>query len=90
MTFIKKTDKGYLIANEIPDEKNLIKGFLALIEKERLDSLPVSCGVNPAPDFGYLELADRYWRASLSIYFFGISNGFWERGAGMFRVRHDY
>ncbi len=33
MTFIKKTDKGYLIANEIPDEKNLLSILPTYIQK---------------------------------------------------------
>lgn len=95
MAFIKKTKKGFL---EVDDsewgEKKLLDYFKTMIEKEGFDDFKVSCGVNPSPDFGYLELADRFWRTSLSIYFTGVSGCFWERGAGysepwLFNARHS-
>jgi len=58
------------------------------------DTRNVSCGVNATPDFGYFELGDRFWRASLCIYFSGASGCFWESGAGypepwLFNTRHS-
>jgi hypothetical protein len=71
----------------------IAKSFGILIEKNGFDDGPVACGVTPSPDFGYFELADRFWRASVCIYSFGSTYGFWERGAGfaepwLFNARH--
>lgn len=63
-------------------EKHLVEKLWPLLEKQGYDLDPVSTGVFPCPDFGYFELAGRYWRASLCIYFAGISKAFIEAGAG--------
>jgi hypothetical protein len=64
------------------DEKHLVEKLWHLLEKQGYDLGPVSTGVFPCPDFGYFELAGRYWRASLCIYFAGLSEAFIEAGAG--------
>ncbi len=74
-------------------EKHLIEKLWSLIEKHGYDLDSASTGVFLCPDFGYFELAGRYWRASLSIYFAGFSKGFIEAGAGflepwLFNSRH--
>jgi len=76
-------------------EEHLIKGIAALFDKgvfhheER-----VACGFPPSPDIGYFQLADRYWRASLCIYFSGATGCFREKGGGypepwLFNARHS-
>jgi hypothetical protein len=63
-------------------EKHLVEKLWPLLEKQGYDLDPVSTGVFPCPNFGYFELAGRYWRASLCIYFAGLSEAFIEAGAG--------
>lgn len=75
------------------DEKVLIEKLWTLLEKHGYDLDSASTGVFPSPDFGYFDLAGRYWRASLCIYFAGFSKGFIEAGAGflepwLFNSRH--
>ena len=74
-------------------EKHLVEKLWSLIEKHGYDLDSASTGVFPCPDFGYFELAGRYWRASLCIYFAGFSKAFIEAGAGflepwLFNSRH--
>ena len=74
-------------------EKVLIEKLWVLLEKHGYDLDSASTGVFPCPDFGYFELAGRYWRASLCIYFAGFSKAFIEAGAGflepwLFNSRH--
>lgn len=74
-------------------EKVLIQNLWTLLEKHGYDLDSASTGVFPSPDFGYFDLAGRYWRASLCIYFTGFSKGFIEAGAGfvepwLFNSRH--
>ena len=76
------------------DEDPFIEAFQLLVENRSFDKRPVSCGVFGGPDFGYFSLASRYWRASIGIYFLGVTNCFWERGAGysepwLFNARHS-
>ena len=94
MDFIEIKDGNICIDDSEWDEEPLIDRFCTLIKKWRFDSLNVSTGVWSSPDFGYFDLADRFWRASLCIYFLGTSQGFWERGIGyaepwLFNVRHS-
>ena len=96
MTFIEKNETGFKVVTSAWDEERIIEGFEALFEKRGFgfDTRNVSCGVNASPDFGYFELGDRFWRASLCIYFSGASGCFWERGAGypepwLFNTRHS-
>jgi hypothetical protein len=75
------------------DEKVLIEKLWALLEKYGYDLDSACTGVFPSPDFGYFDLAGRYWRASLCIYFAGFCKGFIEAGAGflepwLFNCRH--
>lgn len=93
MTFIECTNNKYIIDDSCGDEKPLVEAFASLISKKGFDNFSVVCGVNASPDFGYLELGDRFWRASLSIYFMGSTGGFVERGCGyvepwLFNARH--
>ena len=74
-------------------EKHLVEKLWSLLEKHGYDFDSASTGVFPCPDFGYFELAGRYWRASLCIYFAGFSKAFIEAGAGflepwLFNSRH--
>jgi len=74
-------------------EKHLVEKLWSLLEKHEYDLDSASTGVFPCPDFGYFELAGRYWRASLCIYFAGFSKAFIEAGAGflepwLFNSRH--
>lgn len=74
-------------------EKHLVEKLWSLSEKHGYDLDSASTGVFPCPDFGYFELAGRYWRASLCIYFAGFSKAFVEAGAGflepwLFNSRH--
>ena len=96
MTFIEKKETGFKVGTSAGDEDRIIEGFEALFKKEGFgfDALNVSCGVNASPDFGYFELGDRFWRASLCIYFSGASGCFLERGSGypepwLFNTRHS-
>jgi len=82
MAFIEIRDGKLLIDDTDWQEKSLLKNLELLVAKEGFDELQVSTGVHPSPNFGYFELADRFWRASLCIYFTGVSRGFWESGAG--------
>jgi len=92
-------DRVVINVAESTDEDHLVEGLLNLAQRRFensdiiLGNLHVSLGVNASPDFGYFDLANRYWRASLCIYFFGISGYFWESGAGypepwLFNTRH--
>lgn len=74
-------------------ERHLVENLWLLLEKHGHDLDSASTGVSPCPDFGYFELAGRYWRASLCIYFAGLSKAFIEAGAGflepwLFNSRH--
>src|SRR4030042_6321527 len=96
MTFIEKNETGFKIDTSAWDEERIIEGFDALFKKSGFgfDPLHVSCGVNASPDFGYFDLGDRFWRASLCIYFSGAGGCFLERGAGypepwLFNARHS-
>ena len=96
MTFIEKNETGFKVHTSSWDEERIIEGFEALLKKRGFgfDTRNVSCGVNATPDFGYFELGDRFWRASLCIYFSGASGCFWESGAGypepwLFNTRHS-
>jgi hypothetical protein len=93
MAFIEKKIDGLEIDDSEIGIKNIVEAFGTLIEKKGFDFGVVSCGLSPSPDFGYFELADRFWRASLCIYSFGSTSCFWERGAGyvepwLFNTRH--
>lgn len=75
------------------DEKQLVEKLWSLIENHGFDLDSASTGVFPCPDFGYFELAGKYWRASLCIYFAGFSKAFFKAGAGflepwLFNSRH--
>lgn len=74
-------------------EEHLIERLWSLIETHGFDLDSASTGVSPCPDFGYFELAGRYWRAALCIYFAGFSKAFLEAGSGflepwLFNSRH--
>lgn len=91
--FIKITEGGFSIDDSVLKERSLIETFEPLLSKKGIDKLNITCGVNPSPDFGYFELGDRFWRASLCIYLVGITRGFIERGVGysepwLFNARH--
>lgn len=94
MDFIEISSDGTISIDDSDSEiLPIIEAFGALIEKNRFDHLRVACGVIPSPDFGYFELAGRFWRASLCIYAMGTTDCFYERGAGypepwLFNARH--
>lgn len=94
MDFIEISNDGSMTIDNSDEEiKPIIEAFGTLIKKNGFDHLSVACGVNPSPDFGYFDLADRFWRASLCIYALGATSCFWERGAGypepwLFNARH--
>ncbi len=95
MTIFMHDDRSLKIdmSNLGLDEKQLVEKLWSLIEKHGFDLDSASTGVFPSPDFGYFELAGRYWRASLCIYFAGFSKAFFEAGAGflepwLFNSRH--
>jgi hypothetical protein len=93
MSFIEFNDRNLIIDDNDSDVKRIVEAFLSGNEKN-FDHLPIACGVSPSPDFGYFELADRFWRASLCIYFSGATDCFIERGAGysepwLFISRHS-
>ena len=76
------------------EEKVLISKLLVLFEKHGYDLDSSTTGMYPSPDFGYFNLAGRFWRASLCIYFAGFSKAFIEAGAGfhepwLFNARHS-
>lgn len=77
------------------DEEELIASFIALAKKNRFNALETSCGVPVSPDFGYLHMADRFWRASMGIYMLGVTDHFEGRGIGysepwLFNARHAF
>lgn len=82
MKFIEFTKDKLNVDDSDFNTKPIIEAFSTLIEKYGYDQGVIACGVLPSPDFGYFELADRFWRASLCIYSFGATNRFWERGVG--------
>jgi hypothetical protein len=93
MAFIKFSKDEIIIDESDINSKPIVEGFITLIEKRGFDHGSLACGMMPSPDFGYFELADRFWRASLCIYSFGATNCFWERGVGyaepwLFTARH--
>ncbi|KHE92623.1 MAG: hypothetical protein SCABRO_01620 [Candidatus Scalindua brodae] len=94
MAFIEINNDKVSIDDSDWEEKHLIDAFMTLIKNNGFDEENVSCGVTPCPDFGYFTLASRFWRASLSIYFSGTTQCFWESGAGypepwLFNARHS-
>ncbi|NTU44125.1 MAG: hypothetical protein HGA99_01185 [Chlorobiaceae bacterium] len=93
MSFIEIKEDGIYIDDEDIYEKYIIDSFVSLAGKKGFDCQVISSGVEPSPDFGYFALADRFWRASLCIYFSGTTNCFWESGTGysepwLFNARH--
>ena len=82
MGFIEIKNGKILIDDSEWEEKSLIGNLVAMIEKRGFDERQVSTGFTPCPDLGYFELAGRFWRASLCIYFAGASRAFWESGVG--------
>lgn len=94
MPFIEKTETGFNIDDSNYGEKAIIKAFGLLLENKGFDFGRITCGVRPSPDFGYFELADRFWRASLGIYALGSTFCFPGRGIGysepwLFNARHS-
>lgn len=94
MPFIQKDEAGLKLDTSAWEEERIIDGFEALFKKNGFDTQEVSCGVTPSPDFGYFALGNRFWRASLCIYFSGASRCFYESGAGypepwLFNTRHS-
>lgn len=76
-----------------PYEKVLLKKLWAIVEKHGLDFDSVSTGLIAGPDFGYFDLARRYWLSSLCIYISGFCKAFGPGGEGfiepwLFNVRH--
>jgi len=94
MAFITMHENGDMTIDDSHfDTKSIAEAFATLIEKKGFDFGPLACGMPPSPDFGYFELANRFWRASLCIYACGVTNCFWERGVGyaepwLFNARH--
>ena len=93
MKFIERTEGKPSIDDSDGHIKPIVEAFETLIEKNGFDNGVVACGITPSPDFGYFELADRFWRASLCIYSFGATFCFWERDASyaepwLFNARH--
>ncbi len=94
MDFIEISSDGMITIDDSDHEiLPILEAFGTLIEKNGFDHLSIACGVSPSPDFGYFELADRFWRASLCIYALGATKCFWESGAGysepwLFNARH--
>ena len=93
MAFIEINANGLIIDDSDFDTKPIIEAFGTLIEKNYFDKGALACGVTPSPDFGYFELADRFWSASLCVYSFGATDCFWGRGVGyaepwLFNARH--
>jgi hypothetical protein len=95
MSLINKTNNGYEFNESDASEKYIIEKFEVMFREYGFDSLMVTCGVSPTPDFGYFELADRFWRSSLCIYMAGGARCFWESGIGysepwLFNARHSF
>jgi hypothetical protein len=94
MDFIDIKDGEISIDDSELGEDDLLKRFVTMFEKWGFDKKNMSSGVTVGPDFGYFPLADRFWRASLCIYFSGVCGCFWESGVGyaepwLFNVRHS-
>ncbi len=95
MSLFEKTSDGIGINDSSFHEKHMIEKYISMINEQGIDFLPITYGVDPSPDFGYFDLADRYWRTSLCIYMAGIVRCFWESGVGftepwLFNVRHSF
>jgi len=93
MSFIEIKDSHIYIDNSDIYEQHITDSFISLVGKKGFDKQLISSGVEPSPDFGYFALADRFWRASLCIYFSGVTNCFLESGTGysepwLFNARH--
>lgn len=89
--FIEITDSGFKIDDSHFGEDRIIEHPEPFIQKYGYDRKSLSTGVHPGPDFGYYELADRYWRASLCIYFVEppISLGTGRRMCGAMAIQLD-
>lgn len=95
MALISKTPDGIEFNDSSVQEQLIIEKYISAINKFGFNTLPITYGVNPSPDFGYFDLANRYWRASLCIYLSGGVHCFHERGVGfsepwLFNARHSF
>lgn len=95
MTLITKIKNGLEFNDSCIHEKQIIEKYISAIREHGFDTLLITWGVDPSPDFGYFDLASRYWRASLCIYMSGGVHCFWERGVGftepwLFNARHSF
>lgn len=94
MAFLEIKDRKIRVTAAWEDERLVEHHLYPLIEKWGLTDSSVSTGVFPSPDFGYFNLASRYWQASLATYLIGVTGGFDERGCGytepwLFNARHS-
>lgn len=85
---------GIIESDRCAFEGTLIEKLSTLLEVHGCDMDASTTGVFESPDLGYFALADRFWRASLCIYFAGFCKAFMEAGAGflepwIFNVRHS-
>lgn len=95
MALFIKTSDGYKINEACIEEEYIIDKFTSSAQEYGFDDRLITFGVSPSPDFGYFELANRYWRSSLCIYLSGCVGCFLESGIGfteswLFNARHSF
>jgi len=95
MALFIKTHDGLKVNDSCFEEQRIVEKFFVIAERNGFDNRVITYGVFPSPDFGYFDLADRFWRASLCIYLSGGIGCFWESGIGftepwLFNARHSF
>jgi len=95
MALFQETPDGYEINETCIEESYILQRFYTSAKEHGFDKRVITYGVRPSPDFGYWDLASRYWRASLCLYFSGCVGCFWESGEGftepwLFNARHSF
>lgn len=93
MKFIESTGNIFTIDDSDHELKLIAEAFGTLLEKKGFDNLSLACGVRPSPDFGYFELANRFWCGAMCIYSLGATKHFRGSGVGyaepwLFNARH--
>ena len=95
MALFTKTAGGITFNESCIEDKYIIEKFLIIAKNHGFDNRVITYGVSPSPDFGYFDLASRYWRTSLCIYMSGGVSCFLECGIGftepwLFNARHSF
>lgn len=95
MALFVKTPDGYEIDESCWEERYIVERLKSSVQEYGFDDRVITLGVSPSPDFGYFDLASRYWRSSLCVYFSGCIGCFWESGIGftepwLFSARHSF